>query len=131
MFSGASAQAHDLLHNFYDTSLTRRALGDAAVQHAPRLQPDLPEVHLANALHLYITYRDYERGRVQLAIAARGLPNSSDAYLLEAYMNRDPHNPQAITELANTLFSCVSLPRQSGQAIERGTLPLITRYSRF
>jgi hypothetical protein len=32
-----------------------------------RLQPDLPEVHLAYAIQLY-SYRDYERARVQLAI---------------------------------------------------------------
>ena len=118
----ASAKAHDFLYNGYDMTLTRRALGDAAVQHALRLQPDLAEVHLANAFHLYVTYRDYERARVQLDIAKRGLPNSSEAPLLEAYMDRrqgsyekavnefneaiirDPRNLRAITELANTLF---------------------------
>ena len=118
----ASAKAHDRLYNGYDMSLTRRALGDAAVEHALHLQPDLPEVHLANAFHLYYGFRDYERARVQLAIATHGLPNSSEALILEAYMSRrqgnyekavdefneaiirDPRNPRAITELANTLF---------------------------
>src|SRR5260370_37410889 len=118
----ASAKAHDYLYNGYDMTLTRRALGDAAVQHALSLQPDLAEVRLANAFHLYVTYRDYEHARAQLAIAIRGLPNSSDAYLLQAYMNRrqgnyeeavnefneaisrDPRNLRALTELANTLF---------------------------
>ena len=52
------------------------------------LQPDLPEVHLAYSYHLYRVYRDYERARVQLAIAKRGLPNAAEAIALEAYMDR-------------------------------------------
>ena len=65
----AAAQAHGLLYRFHDPTLERRALGDAAIDHARRLQPDLPEVHLAYAMHLYLSYRDYQRARVQLAIA--------------------------------------------------------------
>ena len=55
-----------------------------AMNNALRLQPDLPEVHLTYAYHLYDAYRDYKRARVQLAIALRGLPNNSDAMSLEA-----------------------------------------------
>src|ERR1700756_5876694 len=59
----------------------RRALGDAAVNEALRLRADLPQVHLAMAAHLYYCYRDFERARVQIAIAAKALSNNS--YLLE------------------------------------------------
>lgn len=118
----AVAKGHDFLYNGYDMTQRRRSLGDAAVQNALRSQPELPEVHLASALHLYMTRRDYEQARAQLAIAMRGLRNSSEGYLLEAYMNRrqgdynaaitkfneaisrDPLNVRATTELASTLF---------------------------
>jgi serine/threonine-protein kinase len=118
----AAARAHDLLYVTTDPTRARRERGDAAVDDALRLQPDLPEAHLAYADHLYRGYRDYERARVQLAIARHGLPNSSKAMMLEAYMDRrqgnfdkavarlneaitlDPRNPIAIRELANSLY---------------------------
>jgi serine/threonine protein kinase len=78
----ASAQAHDNLYFLYGPTPEQRALGDAAVNSALGLQPDLPEVHLAYAHHLYIVYGDYERARVQLAIARRGLPNDAEAIVL-------------------------------------------------
>ncbi len=118
----AAARAHDLLYVTTDPTRARRERGEAAVDDALRLQPDLPEAHLAYADHLYRSYRDYERARVQLAIARHGLPNSSKAMMLEAYMDRrqgdfdkavtglneaitlDPRNPITIRELANSLY---------------------------
>jgi TolB-like protein/Flp pilus assembly protein TadD len=132
----AAARAHDLLYVTTDPTRARRERGDAAVDNALRLQPDLPEAHLAYADHLYRGYRDYERARVQLATAKHGLPNSSKAMMLEAYMDRrqgdfgkavtrlneaitlDPRNPIAIRELANSLY----LTREftaAGQAYDR------------
>jgi serine/threonine protein kinase/Tfp pilus assembly protein PilF len=118
----ASAQAHGLLYRLHDPTSERRTLGDRAIDQAMRLQPDLPEVHLAYATHLYLGYRDYERARVQLAIARRSLPNNSEAVLLEAIMDRrkgnwekaigefkdavilDPRNPHCFIDLASTLW---------------------------
>ena len=118
----AAAQAHGLLFRFHDPTLERRALGDAAIDHAMRLQPDLPEVHLAYAVHLYLTYRDYKRARVQLTIAGRDLANSVEVFLLEARIDRregrfdkairefnaavvrDPRNSVSIGDLATTLI---------------------------
>jgi len=69
------AKAHDALYNDrVDRTPNRRALGDAAVNEALRLRPDLSEVHLAMARHLYICYRDFTRARVQIAIAAQTCP---------------------------------------------------------
>ena len=65
----ASAEAHDVIYFFYDSNPERRALADAAVNSALRLEPNLPEVHLAYATHLYRGYRDYARAKAQLAIA--------------------------------------------------------------
>ena len=83
------AKAHDF---FYDDKIDhtpeRRALGDAAVNEALRLRPDLGEVHLAVALHLYICYRDFERARVQIAIAAQSLFNSPDLLELTALIDQ-------------------------------------------
>ena len=89
---------------------------------ALRLQPDLPEVHLAYAHHLYLVYRDDERARVQLAIARRGLPNDAEAIVLGGRIDRrqgqfekaiqefneaitrDPRNTLSIQELADALY---------------------------
>ena len=66
------ANAHDYLYfDRIDRTPERRALGDAAVNEALRLRPDLAEVHLAVAYHLYSCYRDFERAGVQIAIAAQ------------------------------------------------------------
>jgi tetratricopeptide (TPR) repeat protein len=118
----ASAEAHDLLYPLVDFKPEQRALGDAAVNSALGLQPDMPEVHLAYAYHLYRGYHDYERARTQLAIARRGLPNDSEAIALEGFMDRrqgnfdkaiqelneaitrDPHNAFPITVLADAFL---------------------------
>jgi tetratricopeptide (TPR) repeat protein len=110
-------KAHDLLY-LYDPTSERRALGDAAVS----LQPDLPEVQLAYAYHLYFSWSDYDRARLHLTIARRGLPNNGDAIMLEAWMDlrqrnfekairelneaitRDPGNSVSTLSLAISLF---------------------------
>ena len=129
-------EAQDLIYTGYDPVPTRRAFADAAIENALRLQPDLPEVHLTYAYHLYDAHRNYERARVQLAIARRGLPNNAEAITLEAYMDRregklqkaieelnqainvDPRNGGAIADLAYTLFMTRQLDA-AGQAFDR------------
>ena len=84
----AIADVHDLIYQFDDPTPERRALGDAAIDCALRLEPDLEEVRIAYAQHLFVVYRDYEGARVQLAIAKRGSPNNSRANSLEAIIDR-------------------------------------------
>jgi tetratricopeptide (TPR) repeat protein len=118
-FAIANAQ----LYAGYDPSPARRATGDAAMKRALGLQADLPEVHLAYAYHLYYAYHDYELAKVNLAIAERGLPSNSDAFLLEGLMSRrqgyrekciqqlkkavtlDPRNPIPLAELGDTFYN--------------------------
>ena len=106
----------------FDPTAERRTLGDKAINEALGLQPNLPEVHLAYANHLYRSYRNYERARSELAIAKRGLPNTAEVIYLEALMNRrqgkfdaaeqsfnatiqlDPQNPQPVFDWAETLL---------------------------
>jgi TolB-like protein len=83
------AKAHDFLYSDgLDQTPERRVLGDAAVNEALRLRPDLSEVHLALAFHLYSCYRDFERARVQIAMATRGLSNNPDILELTALIDR-------------------------------------------
>jgi serine/threonine protein kinase/Flp pilus assembly protein TadD len=132
----ASAEAHDLSYGVGDATSEQHALADTAIRTALSLQPDLPEVHLAYALHFYSAYRDYDRARVQLAIARRGLPNDVKAIWLAALMDRrqgnfekaiwqfneaitrDPANRASIVELAITLV-CTRQLDAAGQAFNR------------
>ena len=84
-----TAKAHDDLYfDRIDHTPQRRALADAAVNEALRLRPDLPEVHLALANHLWACYRDFERARVQIAIAAQARPNNAEVLELTASINQ-------------------------------------------
>jgi serine/threonine protein kinase/Flp pilus assembly protein TadD len=117
------AKAHDSLYvDRIDRTPKRRALGDAAVDEALRLRPDLYEVHLALASHLYYCYRDFERARVQTAIAAQGLSNNPEVLQLAGLIDRaqgrwekgmgalekattlDPRNPERLANLAETYY---------------------------
>jgi serine/threonine protein kinase/Flp pilus assembly protein TadD len=111
------------LHDFFyytriDHTPKRRALGDAAINEALRVGPNLPEVHLAVAVHLFYCYHDLQRARVQVAIAAQTLPNNPDLLQLTALIDRtegrwdkatqgleraatlDPLNPDILDDLA-------------------------------
>ena len=117
------ANAHDYLYfDRVDHTPERRALGDAAVNEALRLRPDLAEVHLAAAFHLYSCYRDFERARVQIAIAAQALSNNSDLLQLTALIDQvqgrwekatagleravtlDPRNPEILGSLSDNYW---------------------------
>ena len=129
------AKAHDELYQL-DMDDEQRAHGDAAVDEATRLRPDLPDVHIASAFHLYRCYRNYERARVQVAIAQRTLPNSTDALATIAYMDRrqgrfeestknleraldlDPRNPEYLRQLAVN-YVCLCRNREFEQTYDR------------
>ena len=115
------ADAHGLLYvRRIDHTPERRALSDTAINEAVRLRPDLAEVHLAMAWHLWDCYRDIERARVRIAIAAKVLPNNPDLLHLAAVLDRhqgrwdkatagleraatlDPRNPDLLQSLAWT-----------------------------
>ena len=97
-------QANAELYHFADRSPERRSLADAAMDNVLRLQPDLPEGHLAYAYYLYWVYRDYERARVQLAMARRLLPNDGSAVAVAAYMDRRQGNfNKAVQEFKESL----------------------------
>jgi serine/threonine protein kinase len=115
------ARAHDALYaDEFDRTPERRSLGDAAVKQALRLRPDLPEVTLEAAFHLYTCYQDYEGARTRIDLAATKLPNNPELFALIAKLDRrqgnweraitgfekavslDPRNPEILVQLELT-----------------------------
>ena len=112
------AYAHDeiYLYNFNHTE-TRLALAETSVRTAVRLQPDSGETHLAQAIHFYWGYLNYDRARGELAKAQHALPNNAQIVRflglidrrqgrwdeairnLERAVDLDPRNVQVIGDL--------------------------------
>jgi TolB-like protein/Flp pilus assembly protein TadD len=79
-FAGLSMVESWLYHSS-DPVPARRERARLNANEALRLQPDLPEGHLALGFAYYYGDRDYERALAEFDIARRGLPNESQAYL--------------------------------------------------
>jgi TolB-like protein/class 3 adenylate cyclase/Tfp pilus assembly protein PilF len=83
------ANAHGQLYFFsHDRTPARSALADSAIQKAAALRPDAGETHLARAGYFYRCFKDYDRARTEVAIAAPSLPNSSELFALLAVIDR-------------------------------------------
>ena len=79
-FAGLS-MAESWLYHTADPVPARREKARLNADEALRLQPDLPEGHLALGFSYYYGDRNYERALAEFGIARRGLPNESQAYL--------------------------------------------------
>ena len=79
-FAGLSMVESWLYHSF-DPVPARREKARLNANQALRLQPDLPEGHLALGFSYYYGDRDYQRALAEFEIAKRGLPNEAQAYL--------------------------------------------------
>lgn len=115
-FAGLSLVESWIYHSF-DPTPGRREKARRNADEALRLQPDLPEGHLALGFSYYYGDRDYERALAEFEIARRGLPNESQAYLaigaiqrrqgkwaestanLEKAATLDPKNTNVLTNL--------------------------------
>jgi TolB-like protein/Tfp pilus assembly protein PilF len=69
-----------IVHTF-ERSAERREKARALAEQALRLQPDLPEAHLALGFSLYYGDSDFEGALKEFEIAQRGLPNEAEGYL--------------------------------------------------
>ena len=69
-----------IVHTFERTA-ERRQKARALAEQALKLQPDLPEGHLALGFSLYYGDNDFEGALKEFQIAQRGLPNEAEAYL--------------------------------------------------
>src|SRR5436189_827149 len=79
-YAGLSMLESWVYHSF-DPLPSRRDKARLNADEALRLQPDLPEGHLALGFSYYYGDRDYQRALAEFEIAKRGLPNESQAYL--------------------------------------------------
>src|SRR6476661_4170178 len=67
-------------YHSFDPIPARREKARLNADEALRLQPDLPEGHLALGFSYYYGDRDYERALAEFDVARRALPNESEAY---------------------------------------------------
>jgi TolB-like protein/Flp pilus assembly protein TadD len=79
-FAGLSMVQSGIYHES-DPTAARREKARRNANEALRLEPDLPEGHLALGFSYYYGDRDYERALNEFEIAKRDLPNEADAYM--------------------------------------------------
>jgi TolB-like protein/Flp pilus assembly protein TadD len=90
-FAGAFAGlawVEDWMYHSYDPTPARKEKARAAANEAIRLQPDLPEAHLALGFYHYYCERDYQGALNEFAIAQKSLPNCADCYLAVGAIER-------------------------------------------
>jgi len=87
------AFAHDQIYfDGIDRTPARLAMAKDAIDSAFRLKPDSGEAHLAQAVHLYRGYGDYDGALAELEIARRILPNQARIFqLMGAIQRRQGH----------------------------------------
>jgi TolB-like protein/Flp pilus assembly protein TadD len=86
-FAGLSIVESWMYHT-YEPTAARREKARLNADEALRLQPDLPEGHLALGFSYYYGDRDYRRALTEFEIAKRDLPNEADAYSAIAAIQR-------------------------------------------
>jgi TolB-like protein/Flp pilus assembly protein TadD len=79
-FAGLSLVESSMYHSL-DPTPVHRDKARAAAHEALRLQPDLPEAHLALGFSYYYGDRDYNRALAEFEVAKKGLPNEAQAFL--------------------------------------------------
>jgi TolB-like protein len=90
-FAGALAGlawVHDWSYHSFDPTPARREKARAAAEAAIRLQPDLPETHLALGFYYYYCERKYQETLNEFAIAKQSLPNSAEVYMAIGAIDR-------------------------------------------
>jgi TolB-like protein/Flp pilus assembly protein TadD len=86
-FAGLSTVESWIYHSFDPTSV-HRDKARLSANESLRLQPDLPEGHLALGFSYYYGDRDYDRALKEMEIAKRDLPNEAEAYSAIAAIQR-------------------------------------------
>jgi TolB-like protein/Tfp pilus assembly protein PilF len=83
------ASAHDALYfDEIDHTPARLAMAKNAIDSAFRVKPDSSEAHLAQAVHLYRGYRDYDGALAELEVARQTLPNQARIFRLMGFIQR-------------------------------------------
>jgi Flp pilus assembly protein TadD len=120
------AKAHDILYltrqvtPVENRTVDHRALAEAALEKARRIQPDIGPVHLALAYHFLWANNDLSQAHVEIDLARRTMPNSAelettagaiarrqsrwddDVHALERAVALEPRAAEHLFALANT-----------------------------
>ena len=80
-FYKAGATAEEL-------SVDHRSMAEVALQKARRLQPDLGELHLAQAFHFLYVTKDLDQARLETELARRTLPNNAELEFIAGLVAR-------------------------------------------
>jgi TolB-like protein/Flp pilus assembly protein TadD len=75
------AWVEDWMYHSFDPTPARKEKARAAANEAIRLQPDLPEAHLALGFYHYYCERDYQAALNEFTIAKKSLPNCAECYM--------------------------------------------------
>jgi len=83
------AFAHDQIYfEGIDHTPARLAMAKDAIDSAFRLKPDSGEAQLAQAVHLYRGYRDYDGALAELEVARQTLPNNARIFQMMGFIQR-------------------------------------------
>jgi TolB-like protein/Flp pilus assembly protein TadD len=98
-FAGLS-MAQSWIYHESEPTPARREQARLNADESLRLQPDLPEGHLALGFSYYYGDRDYEHALGEFEIAKRDLPNEAQAYMaIGAIKRRQGKWPESIANL--------------------------------
>src|SRR4030095_9089526 len=86
--SAGLSEVERWIYHSYEPTSARREKARLNANESLRLQPDLPEGHLALGFSYYYGDRDYGRALTEFEIAKRDLPNEADAYSAIAAIQR-------------------------------------------
>src|SRR5947208_2707855 len=75
------SMAESWMYHSFEPTLARREKARLNADESLRLQPNLPEGHLALGFSYYYGDRDYQRALTEFEIAKRDLPNDAQAYM--------------------------------------------------
>ena len=123
-FAGLSMVESWMYHSF-DPLPARREKARTAANEALRLQPDLPEAHLALGFSYYYGDRDYERALAEFEIAKRGLPNEAQAYMAIGAIQR--RQGRWVESTANLEKAAELDPKNSSVLVNLGYNYMATR----
>ncbi|MHC4536484.1 MAG: protein kinase domain-containing protein [Planctomycetota bacterium] len=121
------SKTHDSMYWFYDRSEKRLEMVKSAVDKALKLEPELPEAHLALGYYYYHGHLDYERALKEFALAWKSQPNNSE---LLKFMGAILRRQGKFTEALINIKKALELdPLSSVLAQEVGTtLRILRRY---
>lgn len=113
----ALARVHDRFYEYgVDRTSARLLHANQELKIASELGPDSGEVHLAEAGHLKHIYRDNDRAKDELALAATALPNNIEVLQILGMIQRSQGNWD---EAARNLEKAVGLAPRNFELLEQ------------